>query len=209
LIKQPRLAKEIVIATKEGTSLPVSVKTRIGFNHVATIDWINHLLEVRPSAITVHGRTQKMMSDGLADWEEIKKAALLKNATYPETLIVGNGDVSSHEDGILKAGQFFTDGIMVGRGIFKNPNMFSDQNEFGVESKIEMLKFHITRFREEWEGNKNYAILKRFYKIYVNGFNGASSLRAGLMNTNNYDEAFQLINSFNNQPQEKNKILAI
>ena len=74
LIKVPDLAKEIVLATKEGTSLPVSVKTRIGFNEVVTESWISHLLEVKPAAITVHGRTQKMQSEGWADWNEVLKA---------------------------------------------------------------------------------------------------------------------------------------
>lgn len=203
LIKQPQLAKEIVIATKEGSSMPVSVKTRIGFNHVVTEDWVNHLLEVKPSAITIHGRTQKMMSDGLANWDEIKKAALLKNSSHPDIRIIGNGDVLTHEEGKEKSGQYFTDGIMVGRGIFKTPNFFSENSVLTKSNKIDLLKYHITRFQEEWEGSKNYAILKRFYKIYVNDFKSASSLRAELMRTTNYSETYKIIEKFKKQTKKE------
>ncbi len=66
LIGEPDLAKEIITATKESTNLPVSVKTRTGIKQHQTEEWISHLLEVEPAAIILHGRTQRMQSEGEA-----------------------------------------------------------------------------------------------------------------------------------------------
>jgi len=196
LIKIPTLAKEIVEATREGSGLPVSVKTRIGFNEVETERWIGNLLDVKPMAITVHGRTQKMQSDGRADWNEVLKSVRLRDALKSETRILGNGDVSSYEDGLEKAATFSADGIMVGRGIFSNPAFFAVPQSMDPRERIQLLKSHISRFGETWEGKKNYAILKRFFKIYVHSFENATSLRTRLMNTNNCLEGLQLIREF-------------
>ena len=195
LIRTPDLAREIVMATREGSGLPVSIKTRIGFNELETEKWIGNLLEVNPAAITVHGRTQKMQSDGVADWKEIRKAVQIRNAMGSATLIIGNGDVSSYADGIEKSGTYQVDGIMVGRGIFANPAFFSESELLNMQQKIRILKRHITRFTEEWEGEKNYAILKRFFKIYLHSFGNATEIRSKMMNTNNGKEGLMTIDS--------------
>jgi len=196
LIKTPELAKEIVLATREGSGLPVSVKTRIGFNQVETEDWIGHLLEVNPAAITVHARTQKMLSTGMADWNEILNAVRLRDSMNSDTLILGNGDVASYSDGVQKSESFRADGLMVGRGIFGNPAFFSDPESMNLPERIEVLKKHLKRFEEEWEGIKSYSILKRFFKIYIHSFPDATSLRGELMRTNNYREGLKLIEKF-------------
>jgi tRNA-dihydrouridine synthase len=191
LIKVPELAKEIVLATKEGSTLPVSVKTRIGFNEVATESWITSLLETHPSAITIHGRTQKMQSEGMADWNEVAKAVHLRNAISPSTKILGNGDVTSYEDGLERTRQYNVDGIMVGRGIFSNPFFFAKKTDSEPHERLELLRNHLTRFDQVWQGNKNFAILKRFVKIYVHSFEGAGELRARLMDTHSCEEALK------------------
>jgi tRNA-dihydrouridine synthase len=193
LINVPEIAKEIVLATREGSGLPVSVKTRIGFNHVVTEEWINHLLEVRPAAITIHGRTQKMQSEGMADWNEVRKAVELRDALQPGTRILGNGDVSSYADGLQRAMEYRADGVMVGRGIFHDPFFFAAIPHQGHESRLLLLKQHLERFDTQWGTEKNYAILKRFFKIYVHSFDGAGEMRALLMDTRNCREALDLV----------------
>lgn len=193
LINHPALAKEIIHATREGGKLPVSVKTRIGYNFVETEPWIENLLEARPSNITIHGRTQKMQSEGKADWNEIGKAVLIRDKVLPECRITGNGDIESYADGIERAGISGVDGLMAGRGIFKDPFFFSAFESDDEKSTLDLLIFHIKRFREEWEGRKNYSILKRFFKIYVNSFEGAGNLRAQLMGTTNFDQAMEIV----------------
>lgn len=197
LIAVPDLAKEIVIATKEASNLPVSIKTRIGINKAVTEDWIPHLLECHPALITVHGRTQKQQSEGLADWNEVKKAVDLRNELSPETLIHGNGDVYSVEEGLEKVRNYQVDGVMIGRGIFHNPWFFNTVTvEKSTEEKLELLWKHTLLFSETWGKGKNFATLKRFFKIYTHGFPGAHQLRAQLMETNSPEEVQILKNDF-------------
>lgn len=196
LIKFPELAKEIVLATKEGADVPVSVKTRIGFNEVVTDQWISALLEAEPAAITIHGRTQKMQSEGLADWDEVAKAVEIRNTMLSSSKILGNGDVSSHEDGLERANKYHVDGIMVGRGIFSNPFFFAGNPRSDHLERLKLLQEHLTRFQQVWKGEKNFAILKRFVKIYVHTFDGAGELRARLMETGSCDEALAQLSSF-------------
>jgi tRNA-dihydrouridine synthase len=196
LIKNPSLAQEIIQATKDGTSLPVSVKTRIGFNTVDTINWTTRLLEVKPAAITLHGRTQKQMSEGEADWNEIKKAVELKNTLLPACLVIGNGDINTFTEGQKRIHETGVDGVMIGRGIFKNMGIFNKRNrQYEVHDRLQMLQQHIHLFRNTWGDSRNYHVLKRFYKVYVTGFKGASNLRHTLMESNHYDQALETIHS--------------
>ncbi|WP_372950394.1 tRNA dihydrouridine synthase [Mariniphaga sp.] len=192
LIGEPELAKEIIQATKKGTHLPVSVKTRTGIKQHQTEEWIAHLLEVEPAAIILHGRTQRMQSEGEADWSEIAKAVEVKNRMKPEIPMHGNGDVFSFADGLKKTEETGVDGIMIGRGIFQNPWFFNpEKTEISMEERIEKLLEHTRLFEKTWGGIKNFNILKRFYKIYLNSFPGAAKLRADLMEVKNYDEVYR------------------
>lgn len=194
LIKNPALAAEIIAATKEGTNLPVSVKTRIGFNSVVTEEWIGHLLEQELAAITVHGRTQKIHSEGFADWNEIGKAVSLRDSMLKTTAIIGNGDVESYQQGINLANAHKLEGIMVGRGVFKNPWMFNKKLVVPEPSeRIELLREHLQLYAATWGNGKNFNILKRFFKIYLSNFRGAAELRDKLMHTNNAGEVEQAL----------------
>jgi len=191
LIGEPTLAKEIILATKEGTNLPVSVKTRTGIKQHQTEEWISQLLEVEPAAIILHGRTQRMQSEGDANWEEIAKAVKLKNQINPNIPLHGNGDVSSFADGLQKIAETGVDGVMIGRGIFQNPWFFDpEKTEITKEDRIEKLIQHTKLFEQTWGGKKNFNILKRFYKIYLNSFEGAAKVRADLMEMKDYTEVY-------------------
>jgi tRNA-dihydrouridine synthase len=191
LIGEPNLAKEIIIATKEATHLPVSVKTRTGIKQHQTEEWISNLLEVKPAAIILHGRTQRMQSEGDASWEEIKRAVQLKNILNPSIPLHGNGDVFSFEKGLQRAEETGVDGVMIGRGIFQNPWFFNpNQTDTSKNDRIKKLLEHTHLFENTWGGIKNFNILKRFYKIYLNSFEGAAKLRADLMNVKDYNEVY-------------------
>jgi tRNA-dihydrouridine synthase len=195
LIGDPALAKEIIQATKEGTNLPVSVKTRTGIKQHQTEEWISHLLETDPAAIILHGRTQRMQSEGDADWNEIAKAVIVKNQIKPEIPLHGNGDVFTYADGLKKAAETGADGVMVGRGIFQNPWFFNPEiTEILKEERIEKLLMHTRLFEQTWGGIKNFNILKRFYKIYLNSFPQAAKMRANLMEVKNYEEVYRYFN---------------
>lgn len=194
LIDQPALAKEIILATKEGTSLPVSVKTRTGIKTHNTEKWLAEVFETKPDAVILHGRTQKQQSDGFADWNEIEKGAILRNKLSPDTAFLGNGDVNSYFQGLEYCETYKVDGVMIGRGIFSNPwffneiPVFPDRNE-----KLNQLLMHTRIFENNWNGKKNLNILKRFYKIYTQGFEGAAKLRAELMELTSFEEVYALV----------------
>ncbi|SHF33127.1 putative TIM-barrel protein, nifR3 family [Mariniphaga anaerophila] len=191
LIGEPELAKEIILATKEATQLPVSVKTRTGIKQHQTEDWISQLLEAEPAAIILHGRTQKMQSDGSANWDEIANAVKVRDHANPDIPIHGNGDVFSYADGLKKVEQTGVDGVMIGRGIFQNPWFFSpDKLEITQEERIQKLLQHTRLFEQTWGGIKNFNILKRFYKIYLNSFPGAAKMRADLMEVKSYADVY-------------------
>jgi len=197
LIGQPQLAKEIIFATQEASSIPVSIKTRIGLNKVITEEWISYLLETKPVLLTVHGRIQKQQSEGVADWNEVAKAVKLRDEMGSETLIHGNGDVMTYEDGLQNALEYGVDGIMIGRGIFNNP-WFFNKKETGhsSEERLNLLWKHALLFTRAWDKEKNFAILKRFFKIYTTGFYGAAQIRAKLMECNSLEDVRGVLDSF-------------
>lgn len=189
LILQPQLAREIIQAASEGSGLPVSVKTRIGFDTVDTLAWIDNLLDSQASAICIHGRTRKMQSEGSADWNEISKSVRLRDEKKCSTLILGNGDVMNIEEAENKVRIFGVDGVMIGRGIFANPWLFSNNtDEKSQAEKIDVLLKHAELYDHTWGSGKNFAQMKRFFKIYLSGFSGAAQLRAVLMNANKLSE---------------------
>jgi len=194
LIGNPSLAKEIILASKEASHLPVSVKTRIGLKEVATEEWIGHVLETEPAALTIHGRIQKQMSDGLADWSEIGKAARLRDRLGLDLPVLGNGDVVSLEDAHDRCKTHGLDGAMVGRGIFENPWIFmKEQRERTKEEKLDLLWKHTELFDSIWGNTKNFHILRHYYSIYSKGFYGAAELRAKLMQTESIADVEKVI----------------
>lgn len=129
MIKDPEKALEIIRAAKRGIAqagkdIPVSVKTRVGYNDVQIDTWIPLLLSEGIAALTVHARTRKELSLVPADWSRIKQVVKLRDKLAPGTVIIGNGDVTSLADGKRKAQESGVDGVMVGRALFGNPWFF-------------------------------------------------------------------------------------
>lgn len=128
LIKNPKLAQRIIKETIRGAGkLPVSVKTRIGFNEIEYKKWISYLLKMDIAALTVHGRTKKEMSDVPAHWDVIGDIVKMRNKMKSKTLIIGNGDVSSLADAQEKYEKYGVDGVMVGRALFGTPWFFASR----------------------------------------------------------------------------------
>jgi len=205
LIKDPKLAQEVIRETKRGAGpLPVSVKTRLGYNKIEISEWIPRLLEMDLAALSIHGRTRKEMSFGPAHWELIGEVAQMAHPSG--TLVIGNGDVSDLADAHSKARSYGLDGIMVGRGIFKNPWFFSagGGSAFGGNSsiktpleKIEIMAEHISLFTEFWGEGKPFDVMKKFFKVYVTGWEGANELRVRLMSAKNQGDIKDILKSYN------------
>jgi len=193
LINNRELAVQIIKATQEGAAgrLPVSVKTRLGLNEV-DFTWHELLLQQNLDMLTIHGRTRKEMSEVPAHWDLISKVRELRDKLAPSTIIVGNGDVQSREEGEQLAAQYGLDGIMVGRGIFHDPFVFSrgtPWKEYTKEQRIDLYEKHVRLFADTWtDGERRIATLNKFCKVYINGFDGAKELREQLMAAQSADE---------------------
>jgi tRNA-dihydrouridine synthase len=197
LIKNPELAVQIIKATQAGAgSLPVSVKTRLGFNEV-DFSWHELLLQQNLNMLTVHGRTRKEMSKVPAHWDDIGHVRELRDKLAPQTLIVGNGDVQSSAHAEQLANEYRLDGIMIGRGVFHDPFVFADQSPWeGMdrEARIALYAKHVKLFAETWTGQDRPVVtLNKFCKIYINGFDGAKELREKLMDAGSAAELLKLL----------------
>lgn len=194
LINNEPLAEEIIKATREATSLPVSVKTRIGLKKVDTERWMNFLFRQPLDGVILHGRIQKQMSEGEADWNEIAKASAIRDKIAPYVPLIGNGDVFSLNDLQERYNKFNTDGVMIGRGIFKNPWMFqAPLSVVDIDKRLNTLLKHLELYEAAWGNCRPFPILKRFFKIYISDFHGAAELRKELMETNSFEEARRVV----------------
>lgn len=202
LIKTPALAKELILAVKEGAGeLPVSVKTRIGYNQVTTEDWLGFLLGLGIDVLTVHGRTAKQMSNGFANWDEIAKTVKLRDAMKVATLIIGNGDVVDYEDGCKKVKASGVDGFMIGRGIFNNLWAFekvaSDKTHKPTQKELlQLFLRQAEAFLTMWQAQKSQGPLKHFAKTYIREFDGASELRAKIYAAESIDSVVTTLRDF-------------
>lgn len=210
MIKNPAKAAEIIQAAKRGAgNLPVSVKTRIGYNKNELETWFPALLAEHPAVITVHARTRKEMSKVPARWEHVQRAVELRNELQgsewqkqnPElhpTLILGNGDVVSLDDAHAKAKETGADGIMLGRAIFGNPWFFNydlNADTITIEERLRVMCEH-SRLFEALLPFKNFALMKKHFKAYVNNFDGAKELRTILMEKETAHDIEDVVNTF-------------
>ncbi len=205
MIKNPKLAQEIILAAKRGApDLPISVKTRVGYNKVEIETWAKALLEAEPASITFHLRTRKEMSKVPANWDLITVARDLAKGT--DTLILGNGDVKDLADAYEKAEKYQIDGIMLGRAIFGNPWLFAKVQPSTTEKLLVAVE-HTKLFEELFRPGatndklfgghtKSFAIMKKHFKAYINGFDGAHELRLELMEAENAGEVEKIIHTW-------------
>ncbi len=195
LIKNPKLAQEIILSTIKGSDgLPVSVKTRIGFNNIETEQWVRILLQTPVSALILHLRTTQEVSKIPAHWEEINKAVRIRNELKSNCIIIGNGDIKTLKEAKEKCKKYGIDGVMIGRGIFENVWFFNskiDIKKITPIKKINLLLKHLELFKKTYADSKHFESMKKFVKCYVNNFEGATHLREKLMKTKNLDELIQ------------------
>jgi tRNA-dihydrouridine synthase len=234
MMKNAELAREVIRAAIEGGGgLPVSVKTRIGYNKNEIETWIPELLKENLAALTVHLRTRKEMSDVPAHWDLMKRIVEIRDEANPakdgarkKTLIIGNGDVADIEEAKKKCEETGCDGVMLGRAIFGNPWLFAPKQEASLKKhknfllkifsvrrrrdsqgfsqellvstreKLEVMVEHTKLFEKMLRGHKNFAIMKKHFKAYINGFDGAKELRVKLMETENASQVESIVNDF-------------
>lgn len=197
-IQDPKHAVKVIKAVQKGADgkIPVSVKTRLGFNKDEVETWVPTILKTGVAVLTMHFRTRKEMSKVPARWERMERIADLRDKISPDTLLIGNGDVETLEQGRELAEKHRADGVMIGRGIFGNP-WFFDKNlpEISVKEKLEVMLEH-TQLYKELLPMKNFNIMKKHYKAYVNGFKGSKELRVRLMEADTCQEIEDITKEF-------------
>jgi len=202
LMKDMKKSGEIIQAVKDGVkdakkNIFVSVKTRIGYNKNQIKEWIPFLLSQNIDALTIHARTRKEMSLVPARWEHIKEVVEIRNKMGLKTKIIGNGDVKDLKDGKRLAKETGCDGVMIGRGVFGNPWIFSRREKIPTtKEKLKVMLEHTKLFEKLLGKHKNFAVMKKHYKAYVNGFDGAKELRVKLMETKSAKEVDAIVKDF-------------
>ncbi len=202
LIRNPKLAQEIIAETKRGAGgLPVSVKTRIGDVKNELTTWLPALLETDLSAIIIHARTRKEMSKVPAHWDAVAEAVEIRNqfdSSPTHTLILGNGDVDTLADADEKVRETGADGVMIGRSIFGNPWFFNRTRKTppSVEEKLSVMLEHTFLFDKLFRGIKPFDLMKKHCKAYVEGFPGAKELRIELMSAKTPGEVEHIVGKF-------------
>lgn len=204
LILRPDVAAKLIEAAKAG-GLPVSVKTRLGYKEIDEWkEWLTHILKQDIANLSIHLRTRKEMSAVDAHWELIPEIKALRDEIAPNTLLTINGDIPDRQVGLELAEKYGIDGVMIGRGIFKNPFAFEKEpREHSPEEYLDLLKLQLDlqdKYAEELP--RSMSGLHRFFKIYVKGFRGAGELRNQLMNTKSTDEVRALLNGFELNKEE-------
>ena len=196
LIRNPERAAELIAAAKT-SGLPVSVKTRLGdIKQEEWTEWLTHLLKQDVTNLTIHLRTRKEMSKVPAHFELLHDIKKLRDKIAPQTLLTINGDVRDREHGLALVKEYGVDGVMIGRGIFIDPYAFAkEKREHNREELLGLLNMQLDlfdKYNEELEPRK-FDPLKRFFKIYVRNFDGASELRDKMMHAKTTDEVRALI----------------
>jgi len=141
LINDREHAAKLIQAAKKGANnkIPVSVKTRVGFNEV-DMNWIEFILRQQIDVLTIHGRTSKQQSKVPNNWDLIQESRKIRDRVAPDTLIIGNGDVLTRKEGEDLAEEHGLDGIMIGRGILQDPYLFSDKSPWEEKTADEKLE---------------------------------------------------------------------
>jgi tRNA-dihydrouridine synthase len=190
-------------------TIPLSVKTRIGYDTVIVERWIEHLLEEEPVAISVHGRTLEQMYRGEADWSAIERAARLARKTA--TLLLGNGDVQSLHDVVRRVRQHGVHGVLVGRGTLGEPWLFRRKEEARaavsdparmvecdpptLEERFLVMLDHARQF-EAILGKQGFPRMRKHLGWYCKGFPGAAAMRAAMVRASTSDDVARLVSEY-------------
>lgn len=199
--------------------LPLSVKTRLGYEDVTVEAWLEQLLLEKPTVISLHGRTLKQMYRGTADWSAIARAAAF--VKWTGTLLVGNGDIQNLEEAAMRVHETGVDGVLVGRGALGAPWLFRSKERFracsqattGAESlsglaekvmldeRFAVLRDHAYQFQTMF-GERQFHRMRKHLGWYCKGFPHAAALRARMVRVSSVEELNQVLSDFQSSAQK-------
>jgi nifR3 family TIM-barrel protein len=197
-----RLTKAVVNAT----DLPVTVKTRLGWdNNSLNIEEVaERLQDVGIKALSIHGRTRMQMYKGEADWSLIAK---VKNNPRIHIPIFGNGDIDSPEKALAYKNRYGVDGVMIGRAAIGYPWIFREIKHFlntgqhlaapSIEERVAACKKHLDGSMA-WKGERLGILeMRRHYANYLKGFPNIKEFRARLVNSLDKNELYEILEEVN------------
>lgn len=200
--KMVRLTKAIV----ESTSLPVTVKTRLGWDDSTKyiVEVAERLQDIGIQAISIHGRTRVQMYKGDADWSLIGE---VKNNPRMRIPVFGNGDIDSPEKAVEMRNKYGVDGVMIGRAAIGNPWFFNEVKHFmktgeylpapTMKQRAAVAKEHLKR-SIEWKGEKLGVLeMRRHYANYFKGIPHFKDTRTQLVGALDPEELFQILDAIN------------
>jgi tRNA-dihydrouridine synthase len=203
LAKKEKFALVNAGVTANRQKLPtVSIKTRIGYAREEIASWLPYLLEMRPAAIALHGRTFKQGYSGKADWSAIGRAATLTKSTDPSIIFLGNGDVTDYEQAQDKVLQYGVDGVLIGRASFGRPFIFlppAKRQQFLAEKNIFQIALeHAQLYEATYAKDEKYSFspMRKHLAWYTKGVDEAATIRAELVRTNNALEVAQILQKY-------------
>jgi nifR3 family TIM-barrel protein len=201
--KMVEMTKEIV----NSTNLPVTVKTRLGWNEDTKyiVEVAERLQDVGIKAISIHGRTRKQMYKGEADWRLIGD---VKNNQRMQIPVFGNGDIFTPEDAVRQKNETDVDGVMIGRAAIGYPWIFNEIKHFmatgthlappTITERVRVCKEHL-KFAMEWKGEKLGIVeTRRHYTNYFKGLPGIKPYRFRLVTTESYAEVLAILDEIEN-----------
>lgn len=182
--------------------IPVSVKTRTGFDKHIIEEWIPAILEKNPAVLTLHGRTLKQGYSGRANWEQIALAAKIVHKHNPDMLILGNGDIANRKEALIASKKYNVDGVLIGRTSFGNPWVFTDRKEtddsITIAQKAALALEHSLAFEEAYKDKEKYRFLamRKHLAWYIKGIPGASDIRSELVRTDNSGQVKEILEKY-------------
>jgi len=196
-----RLTKAVI----KSTSVPVTVKTRLGwdFDSINIIEVAERLQDAGVQALSIHGRTRSQLYKGDADWTWIEK---VKNNPRIHIPIFGNGDIDSPEKALEYKNKYGVDGIMIGRAAIGNPWFFREVKHYfatgekldppTIEERIDVVRHHL-RASVKWKGPRvGIFEMRRHYANYLKGIINIKPLRTQLVTMDTAEEIEEALNNF-------------
>jgi len=201
ILKDIPLMVKLSEAMVKHTKLPITVKTRLGWDHdsIYIQDVAEKLQDVGVQAIAIHGRTRAQMYKGAADWEPI---AAVKNNQRMHIPVFGNGDVDSPEKAVLMRDTYGLDGAMIGRASIGNPWFFAAVKHFfktgehlsppSIAERVQTAKRHL-EMAIAWNGeHAGLFETRRHYTNYFKGIPHFKEYRLRMVTSDTKEEVFEV-----------------
>ncbi len=200
LMRNPRLAMDLVKAVKDGTDKPVSVKFRLGytFDEMNFVEFGQQMQKAGADFITIHARTRSQFYSGEADWSKIKE--LKQNVDIP---VFANGDITSVEKAVQCMEETGADGVAIGRGVLGDPTLIGRIEKYfatgeivpepTLDEKLDIMKIHLDEEIKLRGENLAIKFFRKFYPFYISGIRNAAKIRSVLVVEDDYNKILEYI----------------